>query len=48
MSWDGVPEAFQECFRDWIAQAIATDEGGPARLVAIDGKTRPEWNAGEP
>jgi predicted transposase YbfD/YdcC len=31
------PEAFQRCFRDWIASAIAT-EGGPARLVAIDGK----------
>jgi predicted transposase YbfD/YdcC len=33
------PEAFQGCFQDWIAQAIRTDEGGPARLVAIDGKT---------
>ena len=33
------PEAFQRCFRDWIANAIATDDGGPARLVAIDGKT---------
>ncbi len=33
------PEAFQRCFRDWIAQAIRTDEGGPAPLVAIDGKT---------
>ncbi len=33
------PEAFQKCFRDWIAHAIRTDEGGPARLVAIDGKT---------
>lgn len=33
------PEAFQACFRDWIAGAIATDDGGPARLVAIDGKT---------
>src|SRR6185503_6136071 len=33
------PEAFQKCFQDWIAQAILTDEGGPARLVAIDGKT---------
>ena len=32
------PEAFQACFRDWVADAIATD-GGPARLVAIDGKT---------
>ena len=33
------PEAFQACFRDWIASAIATDDGAPARLVAIDGKT---------
>jgi predicted transposase YbfD/YdcC len=33
------PEAFQKCFRDWIANAVVTDEGGPARLVAIDGKT---------
>ena len=33
------PEAFQECFRDWIACAIRTDDGGPDRLVAIDGKT---------
>jgi predicted transposase YbfD/YdcC len=33
------PEAFQKCFRDWIAHALPTDAGGPARLVAIDGKT---------
>lgn len=33
------PEAFQRCFRDWIASAIVTDETGPARLIAIDGKT---------
>jgi predicted transposase YbfD/YdcC len=33
------PEAFQECFRDWIARAIRTDDGGPDRLIAIDGKT---------
>lgn len=33
------PEAFQRCFRDWIASATATDEAGPARLIAIDGKT---------
>jgi predicted transposase YbfD/YdcC len=33
------PDAFQKCFQDWIAQAIHTDEGGPARLVALDGKT---------
>jgi predicted transposase YbfD/YdcC len=32
------PRAFQECFQAWVAQAIRTDEGGPARLVAIDGK----------
>jgi predicted transposase YbfD/YdcC len=33
------PQAFQKCFQDWISQAIQTDEGGPARLIAIDGKT---------
>ena len=33
------PEAFQRCFRDWIANAIVTEDGGPTRLVAIDGKT---------
>lgn len=33
------PEAFQECFRDWIADAWAPSDGGPARLIAIDGKT---------
>jgi predicted transposase YbfD/YdcC len=33
------PEAFQECFQDWVAQAIQAEEGGPARLIAIDGKT---------
>jgi predicted transposase YbfD/YdcC len=33
------PEAFQKCFGDWIANAIVADEDGPARLVAIDGKT---------
>lgn len=32
------PEAFQECFRDWIADALEAGEGGTARLVAIDGK----------
>ena len=32
------PEAFQSCFQGWIAQAIQTDEGGPKRLIAIDGK----------
>lgn len=33
------PEAFQRCFQDWIANAIVTEDGGPTRLVAIDGKT---------
>ncbi len=33
------PEAFQACFRDWIAHAVRTEDGDPARLVAIDGKT---------
>jgi predicted transposase YbfD/YdcC len=33
------PEAFQKCFEAWVAHAIRTDDGGPDRLVAIDGKT---------
>ena len=33
------PDASQRCFQDWIASAIVTEDGGPARLVAIDGKT---------
>jgi predicted transposase YbfD/YdcC len=33
------PEAFPKCFQDWIKHAIQTDQGGPARLIAIDGKT---------
>lgn len=33
------PEAFQTCFGDWIAHAVRTEDGAPARLVAIDGKT---------
>src|SRR3954467_2136919 len=33
------PEAFQRCFRDWIANALEPHETGPARLIAIDGKT---------
>lgn len=33
------PEAFQSCFHRWISQAIQTDPNGPARLIAIDGKT---------
>jgi predicted transposase YbfD/YdcC len=33
------PEAFQRCFRDWIAGTLEPDGAGPARLIAIDGKT---------
>jgi predicted transposase YbfD/YdcC len=33
------PEAFQRCFRDWIAEGLGPDDAGPARLIAIDGKT---------
>jgi predicted transposase YbfD/YdcC len=33
------PEAFQRCFREWIATVVVTDEQTSARLVAIDGKT---------
>jgi predicted transposase YbfD/YdcC len=33
------PEAFQRCFRDWIADALEAAEVGPSRLIAIDGKT---------
>jgi len=33
------PEAFQKCFQDWITDAIQTDDCGPDRLIAIDGKT---------
>src|SRR3954454_19048565 len=33
------PDAFQKCFRDWIAHAIQSDEDATARLIAIDGKT---------
>lgn len=32
------PEGFQKCFQNWIAEAIQTDDSGPARLIAIDGK----------
>lgn len=32
------PQAFQKCFQNWIAQAVHNGDG-PARLVAIDGKT---------
>src|SRR5271168_2031179 len=33
------PEAFQGRFQDWLAHVIQTDNGGPKRLIAIDGKT---------
>lgn len=33
------PDAFQRCFQDWIAHALSSDDAGPDRLVAIDGKT---------
>ncbi len=33
------PEAFQQCFQQWIAEAIQTDDDRSARLIAIDGKT---------
>ena len=33
------PEAFQRCFRAWIADAIPIDGDKSGRLVAIDGKT---------
>lgn len=32
------PEAFQQCFQDWLTTAIQTDDSGPARLIAIAGK----------
>src|SRR3979409_982065 len=32
------PEAFQHCFRAWIADAIPRDADNPAPLVALDGK----------
>ena len=42
------PESFQRCFQGWIAQAVRTDEPGPGRLVAIDGKTcRGSHDAGQ-
>jgi predicted transposase YbfD/YdcC len=33
------PEAFQQCFQNWIAQALPADAGADGRLIAIDGKT---------
>ena len=32
------PDAFQQCFRDWIAAALPADPDAQPRLVAIDGK----------
>jgi len=32
------PQAFQKCFQDWVAQSVRTDDSGPARLIALDGK----------
>jgi len=33
------PEAFQECFTDWISRLIGGTDDGSQRHVAIDGKT---------
>jgi predicted transposase YbfD/YdcC len=33
------PDAFQQCFRNWIADALPGDGAHARRLVAIDGKT---------
>jgi len=33
------PQAFQDCFQNWIVNAITADDTKPDRLVAIDGKT---------
>ena len=33
------PQAFQECFQNWIVQAIQTEDNDQACLIAIDGKT---------
>ncbi len=33
------PEAFQRCFQEWITHALTSEDDGPNRLVAIDGKT---------
>jgi predicted transposase YbfD/YdcC len=42
------PEAFQKCFQGWVADAVRADGSGPARLVAIDGKTcRRSHDAGQ-
>ena len=42
------PEAFQECFRNWIRDALPVDANSPARLIAVDGKTcRRSHDAGQ-
>lgn len=33
------PEAFQECFLEWLTACVETDTDGTPRLIAIDGKT---------
>lgn len=33
------PEAFQQCFQNWVAQALPSDAATGRRLIAIDGKT---------
>jgi len=34
-----MPEAFQECFTEWISQLVGCSDVGTQRHVAIDGKT---------
>jgi predicted transposase YbfD/YdcC len=42
------PQAFQKCFQDWISHASHVVGDGPAKLVAIDGKTcRGSHDAGQ-
>lgn len=33
------PQAFQECFQDWLAACLESNSNGTIRLIAIDGKT---------
>ena len=33
------PEAFQQCFQNWIAACLLSDGDGSHRTIAIDGKT---------
>lgn len=33
------PEAFQECFQNWIIEILTEDADGSHRTIAIDGKT---------